>query len=169
MTKPEELSSNLEHGDLPPLGILQELDSKVLRRLSAVGRLETLDPGACITLQGERHHGLSVIIKGRLKVSCHAHGDVVDLAELGPGHTVGEMSLLDPQPSSANVCVVEESALLWTVDGEAFHQVVDADPELGCAVFRMLAKEMGRRLRQNSDHMLHQADEFRTHFLDMDY
>ena len=35
--------------------------------------------------------------------------------------------------------------------------------------FRMLARELGRRLRQNSDHMLQQADELRTHFRDIDY
>ena len=61
------------------------------------------------------------------------------------------------------------TALLWTMDGDAFNQLVESDHEVGCAVFRMLGRELCRRLRQNSDHMLHQADEMRSHFLDMDY
>ena len=58
---------------------------------------------------------------------------------------------------------------VWTIYGDAFNALVDADKETGYAVMKMLAKEMCRRLRQNSDHMLHQADELRTHFLDIDY
>ncbi len=162
-------SAYLSQGDLPAVGILEELPPKLRARLAACGRLETLEPGTHITRQGEDHHGLSVIIKGNLKVTCHSKGDLLDLAELGPGHTVGEMSLLDPQKSSADVTVMDQPAFLWTIEGDAFQQLVESDPELGCAVFRMLARELSRRLRQNSDHMLHRADELRTHFLDMDY
>ena len=111
MTANSEHPTDLEHGDLPALGILKELDPKMRSRLSARGSLETLKPGTFVTHQGRHHHGLSVIIKGKLTVSCHAHGDYVPLAELGPGHTVGEMSLLDPQKSSADVCVVDEDSL----------------------------------------------------------
>ncbi|MDB2347063.1 cyclic nucleotide-binding domain-containing protein [Verrucomicrobiales bacterium] len=169
MTANPDHPAGLEHGDLPALGILEELDPKMRARLSSRGRLETLKPGTFVIHQGRHHHGLSVIIKGKLSVSCHAHGDYLPLAELGPGHTVGEMSLLDPQKSSADVCVSDEEALLWTIDGDAFNQLVESDHEVGCAVFRMLGCETCRRLRQNSDHMLHKADEMRSHFLDMDY
>ena len=163
------LSGDLEHGDLPPIGILKELAPNLRARLAAVGELETLQPETRLTIQGRSHHALSVLISGKLKVTCNAHGDVVELAELHPGHTVGEMSLIDPQKSSATVSVIDNPALLWTIDGDVFNQLAESDPELGCAVYRMLAREMCRRLRQNSDHMLNQADELRTHFLDIDY
>ena len=169
MSAPIEPTNGLEQGELPALGILAELPSDIRGRLSSCGRLQMLQPGTFLTRQGTAHHGLSVILKGQLVVSCHAHGDYVELARLGPGHTVGEMSLLDHQNSSADVCVADEVAQVWSIDGSAFDQIVEADHMLGCAVFRMLARELGRRLRQNSDHMLQQADELRTHFRDIDY
>lgn len=157
-------------GDLlPPLGLLAELEVEVRHQLAAQGRFETMPPGTYLIRQDEQHHALSVIISGTLIVSCHAHGDYVELAKLGPGHTVGEMSLLDPQKSSADVRVVDHDARLWTIDGKDFLNFVDSDPIVGYAIMKILAKEMCRRLRQNSDHMLHQADELRTHFLDIDY
>ena len=155
--------------ELPTLGILAELDPKLRRLLASHGRFETLDPGTYLIKQNDDHHALSVIIQGNLLVSCHAHGDYVDLATLGPGHTVGEMSVIDPQKSSADVKVGEYPVRLWTIEGGEFNDMIDSDLEIGAAIMKILAKEMCRRLRQNSDHMLNQADTLRTHFLDIDY
>ncbi len=156
---------------LPPLGILTELEADLRERLTERGRFETFEPGDALIRQGEDHHALSVIVSGTLVVSCHAHGDYVELATLGPGHTVGEMGLLDSQQSSADVRVQKpgQPARVWTVAGEDLLRFLDEDVAVGYAVMKMLAKEMSRRLRQNSDHMLHQADELRTHFMDIDY
>jgi CRP-like cAMP-binding protein len=81
------------------------------------------------------------------------------------------MNLLDPQKSSADVRVekTELASRVWTVDGDVLLKFLAEDPVAGYAVMKLLAKEMSRRLRQNSDHMLHKADQLRTHFLDIDY
>lgn len=154
---------------LPSVGLLTELDPAIRQRLAACGRFETISGGDYLIRQGEPHDALSVVVSGNLVISCHRQGDYVELAKLGSGHTVGEMSLLDPQKSSADVRVDKLGACIWTINGDAFNALVESDKETGYAVMKMLAKEMCRRLRQNSDHMLHQADELRTHFLDIDY
>ena len=157
-----------QEDSLPDYGFLADLDPALRQTLAKHGRFETLEPGAYVMKQGGDHHALSILIAGKLAVTCHAHGDLVELAELGPGHSVGEVGLLDPQKTSADVCVVDTPARLWTIEGEAFNELIESDQALGYAVMKVLAREMCRRLRQNSDHMLHQADELRTHFLDMD-
>ncbi len=163
------MTATSSRDELPGFGLLAELDPKIRRHLADHGRFETLEPGTYLTRQNEHHHSLSVIISGNVQVSCHAHGDYVDLAKLSAGHTVGEMSLLDPQKSSADVRVIDLAARVWTIEGDEFDQLVESDTAVGYAIMRLLAKEMCRRLRQNSDHMLHQAEELRTHFLDIDY
>lgn len=163
------LMTQAAHDQLPPLGLLKEVDDETRQRLAERGQFETLEPGTYLIRQGDNHHNISIIIFGYLGVSCHAHGDYVELAKLGPGHSVGEMSVLDPQKASADVRVLDQPARLWTIDGDEFKHFIDSDPATGYAIMTMLAKEMCRRLRQNSDHMLHQADELRTHFLDLDY
>lgn len=110
-----------------------------------------------------------VVLSGKLRVTFHGHGDTVVLAELGPGDTVGEMSLIDPRPASANVRVEEGGAELWEIADADFERFVESDCAAGYAVMKMLARELCRRLRKDAEHMLHREDEIRTRFRDMDY
>jgi CRP-like cAMP-binding protein len=155
--------------ELPSKGLLGRLDPGLRRRFQAVGEFETLKPGARVAIQGAPHHTLSVIIDGKLSVTCHRHGDVVKLAELGPGETVGEMSIIDPQASSADVTVVGKPARLWKVSEEAFETFVDNDPAAGYEILKVLAAELCRRIRHNSDALLRREEASKDKFLDMDY
>ena len=159
----------IERADLPEVGLLSELEPEIRRRLVAKGKFEVLDPETYLVKQGNLDDNLSVVVKGTLKISCHANGDYLELAHLGPGHTVGEMAVLDPQKCSADVKVVGEQAWLWTIPGDAFRQFLESDHNDGYAILSLLTKELCRRLRTNSEHMLTRAEELRTHFLDIDY
>lgn len=154
---------------LPPIGMLKSLSNETRRHLSDAGSFQVVAAGTKIAHQGVDHSTLWVILAGRLRVSCHAHGDFIDLAMLGPGDIVGEMSLLDAQPSSADVTIIDRPARLWSIDGRAFHRFLEADHSRGFAVMKVLASELSARLRKNSDHLLTQAELLRSHFLDIDY
>ena len=52
-----------------------------------------------------------VIEQGRVKVTKKRGGRTVHLAELGPGGTIGEMSMIDEKPRSATVIALEETTL----------------------------------------------------------
>ena len=52
-----------------------------------------------------------VIEQGRVKVTKKRGGRTVHLAELGPGGTIGEMSMIDEKPRSATVIAIEDSIL----------------------------------------------------------
>src|SRR5712692_6065432 len=55
-----------------------------------------------------------VIVSGTVKIHMEqADGSDVIIAILGPGDTVGEMSVFDGALRSANVVTLEESVLLW--------------------------------------------------------
>ena len=92
----------------------------------------------------------------------------MQVAELGPGHTVGEMNLIDPHKASADVVVVEPASV-WTISEEAFRQFVDQDPRAGYAILKLLSRELCRRLRHNNESMLKQIETTRAHFRDNDY
>lgn len=155
--------------ELPTHGLIGQLSPELRKRFEAVGKFVTVKPGTHVAVQGDPHHALAVIIDGKLSVSCHAHGDVIRLAELGPGETVGEMSVIDPQRASADVTVVGRPARLWKVSGEAFDAFVEQDPAAGYQIMKVLATELCRRIRHNSDSMLRRAEATRDRFLDMDY
>lgn len=102
----EETVPGKEHV-LPALGMLKQLSVRTRREMSHAGKFQVAPKGTKVARQGVNHRMLWVVLSGRLRVTCHAHGDHVDLAMLGPGDIVGEMSLLDHQPSSADVTVID--------------------------------------------------------------
>jgi len=155
--------------ELPAEGIFADLTDEVRGRLSAAGRFVNEKPGTYLAVQGQKHQSMAVILTGKVAITAHAHGDTVSLATLSKGQSVGEMSVLDPRPASANVRVVEEPATLWIIDGDDFDRFIETDKDAGLAVLRTLARELCQRLRHDSETMLRRADENRSKFLDMDY
>jgi CRP/FNR family cyclic AMP-dependent transcriptional regulator len=155
--------------DGPNVGIFGELDETIQARLSAAGRFESVGEETYLIVQGREHRTLILVVSGKLRVTCTAHGDTVTLAELGAGEIVGEMSVIDPKPASASVKVIDGPAALWLIDGDDFDRFVEEDVTAGYAVMRLLAKKLCYRLRHDAEKMLHREGTFRSHFLDMDY
>jgi CRP/FNR family cyclic AMP-dependent transcriptional regulator len=84
-----------------------------------------------------------IVLKGTLKIYVHqSDGAEVILAVLGPGDTVGEMSLVDSAGRSANVITLEKSSLLW-MDRTTFEQCLQTIP----AITRNLVNILSKRLR----------------------
>ena len=91
------------------LYILGQLDDEDVNWLADVGQRRKVQPGE--VLIDERKAGVEVLIvlEGSLSVSVLALGE---LARLGAGEIVGEMSLIDSRPASASVTAVEPSTVL---------------------------------------------------------
>lgn len=162
------MDTTSEPTSLPPTGKLKELDEKIREDLAKAGRFEKLEVGTYLARQGQEHHALSVILSGKVSVSCHAHGDYVRLATLGPGETVGEMNIIDPHKASADVAVVER-AWIWTITEAEFEKLVEQDPRTGYRILKFLGRQLCRRLRLSSEQMLRQAEATRNYYLDQDY
>jgi CRP-like cAMP-binding protein len=154
---------------LPPAGPLAALDEAARERLARLGSFEERQHGDYLSVQGQAHHAMTLILVGRVGVSVQAHGDRVDLAVLGSGDVVGEKSVIDPKRASATARVVAGPAKLWTISGENFDRFVTKDPAAGFVLMKELAKVLCKRVRTDSEHMLRRAGEIRAHFLELDY
>ena len=155
-------------GELPAIGLLKELDAETRARMARAGRFETLAVETRLSNQGATQSTFAVLLSGKAGVYCHANGDYLHIADIKPGETVGEMNLIDPHHSSADV-IITEKARVWIIDVHQFQEMVESDPPAAYAIMAWLARELCRRLRQSSDHMLRKASEFRSHMRDMDY
>jgi hypothetical protein len=89
-----------------------------------------------------------VVISGSLEV--HAErpdGSRILRARVGPGETLGEISLFDPGPATATVSATEFSQL-WRIADEDLIQFMDDNPGAGNVLLRTLAAILAQRLRR---------------------
>jgi CRP/FNR family cyclic AMP-dependent transcriptional regulator len=83
-----------------------------------------------------------VILEGTVKIYVEPpRGREVFLAFLGPGDTVGEMSLLEAGARSANAATTEPSCLLL-MDRATFHSCLQRMPPLSYNLVRLLASRL---------------------------
>jgi CRP-like cAMP-binding protein len=95
-------------------------------------------PGQTIVQQGQVGNGLFLIVAGTAQVTT---GDT-ELAHLGPGDVIGELSVIDQEPRVATVTAVEPVVCLALASWDLL-ALVDSDPQLA----RNLLAELARRLR----------------------
>ncbi len=76
-----------------------------------------LDPidvkaGERIVTQNDPGDAMYLLVAGSARVVHHREGRSVELAQLGVGDFFGEIALVDHGPRSADVCAIEDCALL---------------------------------------------------------
>jgi CRP-like cAMP-binding protein len=100
-------------------------------------------PGAVLIEEGAVEEHLFAIVEGLVRV----HRGSQTLAEFGPGVTVGELAVLEPEPRAASVTVLEETLAL-RIDKAVLDDLLAEWPELTQGVIAALVS----RLRAASEH-----------------
>ncbi|MDU1123493.1 MAG: cyclic nucleotide-binding domain-containing protein, partial [Dermabacter sp.] len=107
---------------------------------------EDFHRGSVVFREGDQGDRLFIIASGKIKVG-HASGDGREnlLAVLGPGETLGELSLFDPAPRNATATAVAETTL-YSLSQQDLYRVLAQRPE----VARHLLASLARRLRKTN-------------------
>jgi CRP-like cAMP-binding protein len=101
-----------------------------------------LAPDEALFRKGDPGDALYVIRSGRLKVTTvDAQGKELMLNQCGPGEVIGEMSLIDSSPRSANVVAIEPTMVL-VLERERFLAELGKHPSLGMDVMRNLSARL---------------------------
>ena len=133
-------SDYLEH--LAQIRLFSSCNNKELAKIAKASDELSIAQGKVLMAQGQAGREAFVIVDGTATVSV---GDV-DVAELGPGHHVGELALLDGGPRVATVTSTTPMVLLiLTVD--EFRQMLETAP----SVARRMLVILGSRLRAVDD------------------
>jgi twitching motility protein PilT len=121
------------------------MDKKLLSEVASKAKLVQADPGEFLTREGEIPDAFYVFINGNASVLIQ-HKDKkedVEMAQLGPGDSAGEIALLLSQPYGASVKATSK-VVVARYDAKFFEKMVEEIPGFGL----MLAKGMGKRLQQ---------------------
>jgi CRP/FNR family cyclic AMP-dependent transcriptional regulator len=128
-----------------------------LAGISRTLRARKFRRGEVLFHEGDPGDSLFIVVSGSVKVVVPSdQGDEAILATLGPGDSLGELSLLDGVPRSASAIAIEPVEALM-LPRQQFLSLLATDANLRAAVLGHLAAEL-RRLTT------HVAD---LHFLDL--
>jgi CRP-like cAMP-binding protein len=123
---------------LPDFPLFSELDPSSRAELAEGMRLRTWSAGSLIFSRGDDGAHLLALRKGRIRISLSsARGREIVLRNLGPGDILGEMSLIDGQPRSADATAVQDTTCL-VLPRQRFELIAARRPDIGLALARHL-------------------------------
>ena len=124
------------------LGQLTDLD---IEWMIEHGRREVVPQGHVLIRQGQPVENLYITLSGHVSVIDEKMGGK-ELARLGSGEIVGEMSFIDARPPSATVQGADEATVL-VLSKTALQNRIDQDPAFSARFHRALAIFLSDRLR----------------------
>lgn len=104
--------------------------------------------------EGDKQAYMVLIASGQVHVVKYdSHRNPKRITTLGPGKTIGEMSLIDGEPRSASaVTAVDATLLVMTAD--RFDTLLRQWPRVGTVLVLKIAKLMSQYLRQTSGRLI---------------
>jgi CRP-like cAMP-binding protein len=142
------MSELLSKPTLPTFSWIGHLKQDDRELLSSYGEFFPGHPGNVIIEEGIMQTEVLVVISGKLEVRAKQDdGSEILLAQVGPGETLGEISLFDPGPAAATVTAAEFSQL-WRIADTDLMEFMKENPGAGNVLLRTLASILAQRLRQ---------------------
>jgi len=117
--------------------IFGRVDVEDLAPMARVATEQHFAKDEIVFREGEIGDKLYVVIRGHVVIEKGGH----ILAELGPGESFGEMSVLDEQPRNATVKVVEPTDAL-AVGSEALYEILQERVEIAEGIIRVLSQRL---------------------------
>lgn len=127
------------------LYILGQLSDQDADWLANSGQRTRLQAGATLIRQGVRLEQLFIVLDGELKVFS-ATGK--EIARVGSGDILGEMSFVDESPTSASVQAVTE-VLVLAIDRQAIRERLERDAPFAARFYKAIAIFLADRMRNS--------------------
>jgi CRP-like cAMP-binding protein len=125
------------------LYILSKLSDEDVDWIASIGRRVQHSSGDVLIRQGEPIDSLMFVLDGNVSVQIEGVGQV---ASLGSGEILGEMSLIDEAPPSATVVVNEPTNVLH-IDRGDLNAKIESDTAFAARLYRAIAMFLSIRMR----------------------
>jgi len=123
--------------------------------LAGYMRIYGAQSGQEILREGDEGDFMLLIVSGTVDIFKQGTGGERQLmTSLGPGMTLGEMSMVDGEPRFAT-CIATDSVLLAVLTRDAMANIIVEQPSLGTKILIVLVTMLTQRLRQTSGRLLH--------------
>jgi len=113
------------------------------------------EPGSMIIREGDIDDYMLLIISGKVDiVKTDKRGVIQAMTSVGPGMTLGEMSMIDGEPRFAT-CIAVEPTTFSVLSRDSMVRIILEEPALGAKLLIKLVTLLSQRLRQTSSTLLH--------------
>jgi len=126
------------------LYILGELDDADAEWLAQAGRQRKIPRGEVLIHEGQDIDSVFFVTQGTFSVTTRGAGQ--EVARVGAGEVLGEVSYIDRHPPTATVTATEDSAVL-AVSRQALTAKIHADPGFAGRFYKAVAVFLAERLR----------------------
>ena len=130
---------------------LPKASSKIDSNSNITRRNEkTFKRGQLMFIEGETSTEMYILRSGKVRILKQEGDSAVELAVLGPGSVLGELSLLDRQPRGATGQVVEE-VVAAVVDESLFAQTLARLPPWLTNIIKLVVKRLRDTMKKTGD------------------
>ena len=129
---------------LKRIDLFSQIVSEDLAQIAQITEEMHIEEGEEVFHEGETGNTLFFIVDGQVRI----HRGGTTLATLGERSVFGEMSLLDMEPRSATVTVVDDVTLL-RIERDDFHDILAEKAEIAQGIIMVLSRRLRRTLNMN--------------------
>jgi CRP-like cAMP-binding protein len=125
---------------LKAVGLFEALSDRFLTGLAKASTERQFAAGDTVVRQGNPGVGIFVIVDGKVRVvKTNESGKRLDIATHGPGEVIGEMSVLDGAPRTADV-IAEEDTTCLVLSSWDFKSFMESHPEVALQILPVVVQ-----------------------------
>ena len=144
MAQPNQLEKKAAF--LAQVPLIRGLDIKLVTILADIMQVHKVPPGQYLCRTGGPGDACYVVGHGQIDILAEEGEEERVLATLGPGHAVGEISLLDGKPRSASVRAKTE-CVIFALKRDDFDQLLNGGNPAGMKLLDNMVQELAQRVR----------------------
>jgi CRP/FNR family transcriptional regulator, cyclic AMP receptor protein len=135
--------------------LFSDCSDAALKQIDKAARIVELAPGQNLFYEGDKAESFFIVKAGTLVVKKSSVGGDEDLARIGTGSHLGEMTLLnsslgvyDTRTATAEAA---EASVLVEVPFAILEELIQADSKFGLIFYRAIARNLSARIQKTAD------------------
>lgn len=130
--------------------LFEGIPEVLLKQIAAITHDEFFQEGGLLIEQGTRNNYLYIIEEGQVKVVREEDGVETELAVLGPGQILGEMSMIEDSLASANVVATGQYVDCLKIQHSEFLDLLERQNQIKAMVYENFCHILSERLRESN-------------------
>jgi CRP/FNR family transcriptional regulator, cyclic AMP receptor protein len=132
------------------IDLFSELEDRQIELIQGLLKEGKYKKGELIIQEGIIGGALFIIVKGKVRIHLKFDDETIELAKLGPGDFVGEMSLIDDHAAAATV-EADETTEVLILSREDFKSLLSNSTELSAKLWESLARNLNEKIRKTDE------------------